>query len=323
VLVGSTVCEQILGVPFEISPGAFFQANSRGAEVLYSIVAEWVDAGAERRDSVLLDICCGTGTIGLCLLAALRERRGAHSKARASVLGVDMCESAIVDAKRNAVRSGFGDAARFYAGKAEDVLPSLLADAFPNGAPVAALGSHNANARGSSAADTSSAVGPGAAQTAAGTAAVGARCHGARAVAFGGSYRMLVQRVAHSGFATTVTPPPDFGEREFERAQARDAAGSAAHCFGIVDPPRSGLHPNVIRAIRNCGAIKRLVYVSCNPTGSFVRDAVEYVLFLFSLFTLAYAHRCLPFDAPASRQTVPPREDVEEGQAARPPLSPG
>ena len=91
VLVGGTVCEQISGVPFEISPGAFFQANSRGAEVLYSIVAEWVDAGAERRDSVLLDICCGTGTIGLCLLAALRERRGTQSKAKASVIGVDMC----------------------------------------------------------------------------------------------------------------------------------------------------------------------------------------------------------------------------------------
>ena len=43
----------------------------------------------------------------------------------------------------------------------------------------------------------------------------------------------------------------------------------------IVDPPRSGLHQNVIRALRTCKPLKRLVYVSCNPTGSFLEDAVR------------------------------------------------
>ena len=123
-------------------------------------------------------------------------------------------------------------------------------------------------------------------QTAA-SVAVGARCHGARAIAFGGSYRMLAQRVAHSTFATTITPPPDFDERTRARAAAGSARG-AAHCFGIVDPPRSGLHPNVIRAIRGCSAIKRLIYVSCNPTGSFVRDAVECVSFFLLLHSILF-----------------------------------
>ena len=33
----------------------------------------------------------------------------------------------------------------------------------------------------------------------------------------------------------------------------------------VVDPPRSGLHKTVIRAIRETEKIKKLVYVSCNP----------------------------------------------------------
>jgi tRNA (uracil-5-)-methyltransferase len=39
------------------------------------------------------------------------------------------------------------------------------------------------------------------------------------------------------------------------------------HCkiVGIVDPPRSGLHKDVLRALRTCKGLDRLVYVSCNP----------------------------------------------------------
>jgi tRNA (uracil-5-)-methyltransferase len=34
---------------------------------------------------------------------------------------------------------------------------------------------------------------------------------------------------------------------------------------GIVDPPRSGLHKDVLKALRTCRGLDRLVYVSCNP----------------------------------------------------------
>ena len=35
--------------------------------------------------------------------------------------------------------------------------------------------------------------------------------------------------------------------------------------IGIVDPPRSGLHPEVLKLLRTCKGLDRLVYVSCNP----------------------------------------------------------
>src|SRR5688572_26397990 len=33
----------------------------------------------------------------------------------------------------------------------------------------------------------------------------------------------------------------------------------------IVDPPRAGLHKDVVKALLTCAPLKRLVYVSCNP----------------------------------------------------------
>ena len=48
--------------------------------------------------------------------------------------------------------------------------------------------------------------------------------------------------------------------------------------MAVVDPPRGGLHPKVVRALRECKAIDRLVYVSCNPTGTFVDDAIKLCL---------------------------------------------
>jgi tRNA (uracil-5-)-methyltransferase len=41
----------------------------------------------------------------------------------------------------------------------------------------------------------------------------------------------------------------------------------------VVDPARDGLHQDVIKALRNEFSLQRIVYVSCNPTGSLVKDA--------------------------------------------------
>lgn len=56
--------EDLLGLTFRISPHAFFQVNTPAAEVLYTVIQEWaqLDGG-----STVLDVCCGTGTIGLAL----------------------------------------------------------------------------------------------------------------------------------------------------------------------------------------------------------------------------------------------------------------
>ena len=57
------IYETILGLKFRISPQAFFQINTPGAEVLYKSAIELADP---KENCTVVDICCGTGTIGLC-----------------------------------------------------------------------------------------------------------------------------------------------------------------------------------------------------------------------------------------------------------------
>lgn len=54
----------------------------------------------------------------------------------------------------------------------------------------------------------------------------------------------------------------------------------------IVDPPRSGLHKDIIPACRKCDAITELIYVSCNPTGSFVENTSVLWLVRFIVVSL-------------------------------------
>ena len=39
---------------------------------------------------------------------------------------------------------------------------------------------------------------------------------------------------------------------------------SKNNIVGIVDPPRGGLHRDVLKALRTCRGLNKLVYVSCN-----------------------------------------------------------
>lgn len=105
------VFENLLGLTFRVSPLSFFQVNTVMAERLYSVIGE---LGNLNRDCVLLDICCGTGTIGLCL--ANRVHR---------VVGVEMCEPAVKDARHNASRNSI-DNALFLVGKVEDRIREAL-----------------------------------------------------------------------------------------------------------------------------------------------------------------------------------------------------
>ena len=195
-----TIVETVLGCRFEVSPGAFFQVNRGGAERLFSLVRDLARYGAggpaaagaatavavgasggaaEAHHAVgshvaLVDVCCGTGTIGLACASAF-----------ARVVGVEMSAAAVEDARRNAALNGIHHAT-FVAAKAEDAMARVL--------ELATLG----------------------------------------------------------GAGLPVT-----------------------EVVGIVDPPRGGLHATVIRALRTCRAMKRLVYVSCNPTGTFIDDALR------------------------------------------------
>lgn len=57
-----------------------------------------------------------------------------------------------------------------------------------------------------------------------------------------------------------------------ELAKIRDTVRDAA-IVAVVDPARDGLHADVVATIRSNEKIQRLVYVSCNPTATLVRDA--------------------------------------------------
>ncbi|MEM8566221.1 MAG: 23S rRNA (uracil(1939)-C(5))-methyltransferase RlmD, partial [Bacteroidota bacterium] len=91
---------------FEISMKSFFQTNPRSAEKLYEKVVEYALEKKETVDNtIVLDLFCGTGTIGQIL---------ASKSENAQIVGVDIVESAIEDARKNASRNGI-QGVNFYA----------------------------------------------------------------------------------------------------------------------------------------------------------------------------------------------------------------
>ncbi len=112
VLFGSgSIHERIGDLAFRISPDSFFQTNSRQALHLYEAIAEFsgLDGGGH-----LLDLYCGTGTIGIFL-----------SHRADKVTGVEISEDAVRDAGVNAE---LNDAANctFIAGGVEDILDEKM-----------------------------------------------------------------------------------------------------------------------------------------------------------------------------------------------------
>jgi hypothetical protein len=64
-LYGKTHLEEdLLDLTFQLSPSSYFQVNTKGAEVLYSAIIDLVEP---TEDTTVLDLCCGTGGIGLCI----------------------------------------------------------------------------------------------------------------------------------------------------------------------------------------------------------------------------------------------------------------
>jgi 23S rRNA (uracil-5-)-methyltransferase RumA len=92
----AVVVEKMLGLSFEISMESFFQTNPKSAERLYTKAIDYVCETA-KEGGVIMDLFCGTGTIGQ--LIAQRVNVG-------EIVGVDIVEEAIEDAKRNAKLNG-------------------------------------------------------------------------------------------------------------------------------------------------------------------------------------------------------------------------
>ena len=108
-LHGERYIEDILcGVRFRITPESFYQVNHDGAEILYGLAKERAIAGFDKKIS-LVDMYCGTGTIGLSMADSVSE-----------LVGVEIVEGAVECAKVNARINGF-DNAKFYAGDAKDI----------------------------------------------------------------------------------------------------------------------------------------------------------------------------------------------------------
>lgn len=89
------IVENLLGLNFEISMQSFFQTNPKCAEKLYTKVIEYVKCTQDKQE-VVLDLFCGTGTIGQLIAAQLPN---------IEVIGVDIVPEAITDAKKNAKRN--------------------------------------------------------------------------------------------------------------------------------------------------------------------------------------------------------------------------
>ncbi len=90
------ITEKLGELVFDISPNAFFQTNSRQALRMYQAVQTC--AGLTGRENVL-DLYCGTGTIGLFLAG--------HALA---VTGFEWEESAVANARQNAERNRIANA---------------------------------------------------------------------------------------------------------------------------------------------------------------------------------------------------------------------
>jgi 23S rRNA (uracil-5-)-methyltransferase RumA len=99
--------DQILGLSFEITSFSFFQTNTRGAEVLYSVVRDFV---GQEQNEVIYDLYCGTGTIAQVLAPVARK-----------VVGIELVEEAVVAARINARKNGLENC-EFLAG---DVLTEV------------------------------------------------------------------------------------------------------------------------------------------------------------------------------------------------------
>lgn len=109
-----SIVEQIGEYTFKISPNSFFQVNTKQMEKLYQIVLEYSELTG--RENVL-DLYCGTGTIGIFL-----------SKKAKKVLGIEINQDAIEDAFWNQ-RQNHIENIDFICGDTGEVLKETSFDA--------------------------------------------------------------------------------------------------------------------------------------------------------------------------------------------------
>ncbi|KAL2328618.1 hypothetical protein Fmac_022045 [Flemingia macrophylla] len=293
--------DYINNLRFSISPTAFFQVNTLAAEKLYSLAGDWACLGP---DTLLFDVCCGTGTIGLTL---------AHQVGM--VIGIEMNASAVSDAHRNAEINGIKNV-RFVCAKAEDVMGSLLREYLNmtneqvdhlnisgsgNGIPKDSACPEPENGEISCTENNNAEVGS---EVPKGSASEQVDGISKQAEDVLGSVSKDdvnalkevsdVPNICGSGYdipvdsSCPVIKNNEMASRsknnnaevgsEVQKGSTSENGNTSMQQFknivAIVDPPRAGLHPTVIKALRTHPRLRRLVYISCNPE-TLVANAIE------------------------------------------------
>ncbi len=95
-----TITEQINELNFDISMQSFFQTNPHCAEKLYEKVMQYIRLEKIPSESYILDLFCGTGTIGQLIARGFSD---------SNVIGVDVVKSAIENAAINAKKNNINN----------------------------------------------------------------------------------------------------------------------------------------------------------------------------------------------------------------------
>lgn len=105
-----TMEDEIKDLVFTVSPHSFFQVNPTQTTVLYDQALQYANLTG---NETVVDAYCGTGTISLFLARQAKD-----------VIGIEIVEPAIVDARKNATRNGVTNA-QFIVGDAGVEMPKL------------------------------------------------------------------------------------------------------------------------------------------------------------------------------------------------------
>lgn len=92
---------------FGIAPTSFFQPNTAQAERLYSLAIQHL---GKIDGSVVYDLYCGTGTLGICVAERAKK-----------VYGIEIVPEAAIDARANATKNGYSDM-EIITGAVDDVI---------------------------------------------------------------------------------------------------------------------------------------------------------------------------------------------------------
>ncbi|XP_077226575.1 zinc finger (CCCH-type) family protein [Tasmannia lanceolata] len=280
--------DYISNLRFSISPTAFFQVNTLAAEKLYSLAGDWAGLGP---DTLLFDVCCGTGTIGL----TLAHRVG-------MVVGIEMNDSAVLDAHRNAEINGIKNC-RFVCAKAEDVMGTILREYLDvpqkhdeilhlpesndkENISEGENGTHDDKIHSGDkgildCSDDISSRNVEATQVPRDGVVLVEPTEGsilnASKLNEGSNHEMANAKSASDCQHNSLGKCEDPSKRNCiseENGTSAIPMQQFKHVVAIVDPPRVGLHPIVLKALRTHPRLRRLVYISCNPE-SLVANAIE------------------------------------------------